>query len=66
LSAPFDLNIKYSVFYISCTELIVPASDFCKYYAYRAHREWKVLRPLPAVHQSAEVQRIHPTEPMIC
>lgn len=53
------------------TFLIVVASDFCKYWAHRAHHEWKFLWPFHAVHHSADVltpltvQRVHPIEPMI-
>lgn len=53
------------------TLIIVVASDFCKYWAHRAHHEWRVLWPFHAVHHSADVltpltvQRVHPVEPMI-
>lgn len=54
------------------TLIIVVASDFCKYWAHRAHHEWKFLWPFHAVHHSADVltpltvQRVHPVEPLIC
>ena len=53
------------------TVIIVVTSDFCKYWAHRAHHEWKFLWPFHAVHHSADVltpltvQRVHPIEPMI-
>jgi sterol desaturase/sphingolipid hydroxylase (fatty acid hydroxylase superfamily) len=53
------------------TLIIVVASDFCKYWAHRAHHEWKILWPFHAVHHSADVltpltvQRVHPVEPLI-
>lgn len=53
------------------TLIIVITSDFCKYWAHRAHHEWRFLWPFHAVHHSAEVltpltvQRTHPVEPII-
>lgn len=53
------------------TVIVVVVSDFCKYWAHRAHHEWKALWPFHAVHHSADVltpltvQRVHPLEPMI-
>ncbi len=53
------------------TVLIVFASDFCKYWAHRAHHELRILWPFHAVHHSADVltpltvQRTHPIETMI-
>ncbi len=53
------------------TVIIVVTSDFCKYWAHRAHHEWRFLWPFHAVHHSADVltpltvQRVHPLEPMI-
>lgn len=53
------------------TLIIVVTSDFCKYWAHRAHHEWGFLWPFHAVHHSADVltpltvQRVHPVEPMI-
>lgn len=53
------------------TLIVVVVSDFCKYWAHRAHHEWRALWPFHAVHHSADVltpltvQRVHPLEPMI-
>lgn len=53
------------------TVIVVVVSDFCKYWAHRAHHEWRALWPFHAVHHSADVltpltvQRVHPLEPMI-
>ncbi|WP_439121937.1 sterol desaturase family protein [Marivita sp.] len=53
------------------TAIIVVVTDFCKYWAHRAHHEWRALWPFHAVHHSADVltpltvQRVHPLEPMI-
>ncbi|SLN54338.1 Fatty acid hydroxylase superfamily protein [Roseovarius albus] len=53
------------------TAIIVITSDFCKYWAHRAHHEWRVLWPFHAVHHSADVltpltvERVHPVEPII-
>ncbi|QFT94516.1 Fatty acid hydroxylase superfamily protein [Roseovarius sp. THAF9] len=53
------------------TLIVVVASDFCKYWAHRAHHEWPFLWPFHAVHHSADVltpltvQRVHPVEPII-
>jgi sterol desaturase/sphingolipid hydroxylase (fatty acid hydroxylase superfamily)/peptidoglycan/LPS O-acetylase OafA/YrhL len=53
------------------TMIVVVVSDFCKYWAHRAHHEWRALWPFHAVHHSADVltpltvQRVHPLEPMI-
>lgn len=52
------------------TLIIVVSSDFCKYWAHRAHHEMKFLWPFHAVHHSADVltpltvQRVHPIEPL--
>ncbi|WP_082029887.1 sterol desaturase family protein [Ruegeria sp. ANG-S4] len=53
------------------TMIIVATSDFCKYWAHRAHHEMPFLWPFHAVHHSADVltpltvQRTHPVEPIL-
>lgn len=53
------------------TIIIVIATDFCKYWAHRAHHEWRFLWPFHAVHHSANVltpltvHRAHPVEPIV-
>ncbi|WP_318327194.1 sterol desaturase family protein [Sulfitobacter sp. D35] len=53
------------------TVVVVVTSDFCKYWAHRAHHEWRFLWPFHAVHHSADVltpltvERVHPLEPII-
>ncbi|WP_160116589.1 sterol desaturase family protein [Ruegeria sp. AU67] len=56
---------------VVATLIIVASSDFCKYWAHRAHHEMKFLWPFHAVHHSADVltpltvQRVHPIEPLL-
>ncbi|WP_170426172.1 sterol desaturase family protein [Ruegeria arenilitoris] len=53
------------------TVIVVVTTDFCKYWAHRAHHEMKFLWPFHAVHHSADVltpltvQRVHPIEPLL-